>query len=160
MRFILIAIANIFFFQVSFSQNFASWNYQAECVDASINNVTKIKVTIFEKKSKVHIDLEKKMAIHAILIKGVVGGSNCTSQPPILHQKEIDSNKRYFLDFFGKKAFYNKYIVSVEVIDNKELIKNKIKQNNQHYAIVIVNKDLLRKDLTSDKIIKPITEGF
>lgn len=108
MRFI--SIPTIFFFQVSFSQNFASWNYQAECVDASISNAIKIKVTIFDKKSKVDIDLEKKMAVHAILIKGVVGGNNCTSQPPILNQKEIDSNKRYCLGFFGKKAFYNKYI--------------------------------------------------
>lgn len=46
------------------------------------------------------------------------------------------------------------------MVDSKELHKNKIKQNNQHFAIVVVNKDLLRKDLTSDKIIKPITEGF
>ena len=157
MKAILIILISSFFCQVSIAQNYASWNYQAECVDATISNATKVRITIFD---KVDINMFKKMAVHAVLVKGAVGGSSCINQPPILKQTDIDANNSYFKKLFGKNAYYYKFIISVEEIDSKNFDKNKIKQKDEHSAVVTINKDLLRKDLINDKIIKPVTDGF
>jgi hypothetical protein len=143
-----------------FTQDFASWNYQTECVDVSISKATKIKVTNFDKKSKTDIYFEKKLGLHAVLIKGVSGGKDCVSQPPLISQDEYESNKKYFKNLFGKKAFYNKYIIAVEEVEINELDKKKFKQTEKHIAIITIDKDLLRKDLINDKIIKSLTNGF
>lgn len=160
MKFILFSSLSIFFFQISLSQNFSSWNYQAECLDVSASNSTKIKVTNFDQKSKTDINLEKKMALHAILFKGIAGANNCISQPPLIKKEDLKINKRYFKILFGKKAYYNKYIISVEEIEHSGLDENNFKQSDKHSAIVVVDKDLLRKDLINDKIIKSLTNGF
>ena len=160
MKYIILVFLLSSISQITFSQKYASWNYQAECVDASIGSATKVKITNFDKKTITDIDREKKMALHAILVKGAIGGSNCISQPPLLQQSDIDENKSYFKALLGKKAYYNKYIISVEEVQSNELDKNKIKQRDEHSAIITVNKDLLRKDLTNDKIIKSLNQGF
>ena len=160
MKYIVFTLISSIFIQAAISQKFSSWNYQAECVDVSMNNATKIKVTNFDKNAKTDIDLEKKMALHAILFKGIAGGTNCVSQPPLVDKDVFENNNSYFKNLLGKKSNFNKYIISVEEIDSKELDKNKFKQTAEHSAIISINKDLLRKDLTNDKIIKSLNQGF
>jgi hypothetical protein len=160
MKLFLGLLFSTLFFQISFSQDFASWNYQTECVDVSMSKSTKIKVTNFDKKSKTDIDYEKKLGLHAVLIKGVSGGKDCVGQPPLINQDDYQNNKTYFKNLFGKKAYYNKYIIAVEDAEINELDKKKFKQRDEHSAIITIDKDLLRKDLINDKIIKSLTNGF
>ena len=160
MKFIYTLFFSALLFQESFAQDFTSWNYHTECVDVSMPKATKIKVTNFDKKSKTDIFFEKKLGLHAVLIKGVSGGRDCVSQPPLISKDEYESNKKYFKNLFGKKAFYNKYIVAVEEVEINDLDKKKFKQTEEHSAIITIDKDLLRKDLINDKIIKSLTNGF
>jgi hypothetical protein len=160
MKFIYTLFFSALLFQYSFAQDFSSWNYQTECVDVSMPKTTKIKVINFDKKSKTDIDYEKKLGLHALLIKGVSGGKDCVNQPPLINKNDYENNKNYFKNLFGKKAFYNKYISAVEEIELNELDKKKFKQTEEHSAIITIDKDLLRKDLINDKIIKSLTNGF
>jgi hypothetical protein len=160
MKFIYFLFVSTLLYQNIFSQNFASWNYQSECVDVTIPKAFKIKVTNFDKASKTDIDFEKKLGVHAVLIKGVSGGKDCVSQPPLINQDDYENNKKYFKNLFGKKAFYNKYIIAIEEVEINDLDKKKFKQTEHHSAVITIDKDLLRKDLINDKIIKSLTNGF
>jgi len=69
----ILFLLSFFFSKMVFSQDFASWNYQSQCVDVSMSKTTKIKVTNFDKKSKTDIDFEKKLGLHAISATSTYG---------------------------------------------------------------------------------------
>jgi len=153
----------ILLFSITFSslkaQNYTSWNYQVTCINSNSDKAISIRVTENSNRKKFDIEQLKKYAVHALLLKGVTG-SACTSQPALITDKEFVENKKYFDQFFSKKAVYSKYIIFVDDFQKEEFDKKEFKEKKLYSTVFSVDKEQLRRDLISGKIIKALNTGF
>lgn len=128
-----------------------NYSYQIECI--SIENDGYITLKIWNSKQGKNYKSEqaRKNAVHAILFSGVPPSTNsCITQKPMLADLKAQKNfERIEKDFFGKNGAWSKYTRMSET------------QNALHKVYqVTIAKNLLRKDLEDQKIIKPLNSGF
>ena len=136
-------------------------NYQVQCFNTSADDT--YTVDVYYQANKTYTDVEriKLSAVDGVLFRGLTGGKGCTAQKPLLIQSKADVNNTAFLKMlYGKNKGYDKYITLLqkgpqeltETYDKKQLFTN-------HYQVT-VNKELLRKDLITAGLLKPLNAGF
>lgn len=145
-----------------------SLNYEVKALEQGKQGTILFKVFSYGNTTRQAIDRAKMDALHAILFKGVPG-SNSTR--PLIDAATLESNKKYFVDFFGGASEINQY--SLGYIKIKEgshegpyrlfvsesgdgSIEDRLKVNNlvKVGVPVTVNLDELRRKLESDGIIR------
>jgi hypothetical protein len=136
-----------------------SENYQVQCVSTSTDASYKVEISFQSIEPNPNLELIKLNAIDAILFRGLTGGKDCITQKPMLtiNKSEAKTNS-FFKDLYGKKSAYNKYVSAAEKT-NDQLLQEKNRLYN-HVCIVSINKDLLRKDLITANLLKPLNAGF
>jgi hypothetical protein len=136
-----------------------SENYQVQCVSTSTDALYKVEISFQSNQNKINLEMIKLNAIDAVLFRGLTGGKDCITQKPMLtiNKSEAKTNS-FFKELYGNKSAYNKYISAVEKT-NDQLLQEKNRLYN-HVYIVSVNKDLLRKDLITANLLKPLNAGF
>ena len=114
-------------------------------------------------RSFIAINQAKKNAVHGVIFKGFVGGSEgCTSQKPIARNTNLEQEKKtFFKEFFSDGGKYMKFVSLTA--DGSVAASDRLKIARKEYKIgvvVSVRKDELRKDLESAGIIKTLSSGF
>ncbi len=101
-----------------------------------------------EKKKEATLEIAKKCALHGCLFKGFV--VDRISQKPILSSPSIEQEyQEYFIKLFNEQ--FNNYVNCTHPI---QIVK--IGKQYRVKAVVVVAKDLLRKDLENVGIIKKL----
>ena len=132
--------------------------YQLECV--SLENSGSVTIKIWNtKKGKKYAPLQaREDAIDAILYSGVPGSNGCVAQKPLLSTTEsIDAFKKIETAFFTKKGAWSSYTRDASTTNT---IPERIGDKSWKVYQVSVSKDLLRKYLEEQKIIRALNSGF
>jgi len=132
--------------------------YQLECISVEISGSISIKIWN-TKKGKNYSQLQsRKDAVHALLFSGVTGHNGCISQKPLLSTpKSIEAFKKIDNAFFSKNGDWGKYTREASVAS---ILPQQIGDKKWKVYQVSVSKDLLRKYLEEQKIIKSLNSGF
>lgn len=129
--------------------------YNIECIGIENGGYVKLKLLNYIKPTKYKILEASKDAIKAILFSGF-SSTNCQTQNPLLKETvEIDNFKKIENDFFSTKGKWKTFVRNSLDIYNIKSEKSTIKEFE-----IMVNKDLLRKYLEEQKIIKSLNNGF
>jgi len=155
-KFILLFFSLIILSLPTYAQN--QFAYQVECI--SVENSGSVKIKIWNtKKAKKYSQLQaRKDAVHAILFSGVSGSNGCVTQKPLLSTPEsIEAFKKIENYFFSKNGEYGKYTREASVAAT---LPQQIGDKKWKVYQVSISKDLLRKYLEEQKIIKSLNSGF
>jgi hypothetical protein len=155
-KFILLFFSLTILILQSFAQR--QFAYQVECI--SVENSGSVSVKIWNtKKGKKYSQLQaRKDAVHAILFSGVPGNNGCITQKPILSTPEsIEAFKKIENDFFSKNGEWSKFTREASI---STTLPQQIEDKKWKVYQVSISKDLLRKYLEEQKIIKSLTNGF
>ena len=129
--------------------------YNIECVSIENEGYVKLKLLNYVKPTKFKVEDASKDAIKAILYSGY-SSTKCPTQKPLLKETtDIDNFKKIEKDFFSKNGKWKTFIRNSLDVDNIKTEKTTIKE-----FVIMVNKDLLRKYLEEQKIIKSLNTGF
>jgi hypothetical protein len=129
--------------------------YSIECISVENEGFVKLKLLNYVKPTKFKIEDASKDAIKALLYSGY-SSTNCPTQKPLLKETtDIDNFKKIEKDFFSKNGKWKTFIRNSLDVDNIKTEKTTIKEFE-----IIVNKELLRKYLEEQKIIKSLNTGF
>jgi len=140
----------------SFAQK--QYAYQIECVSVENNGSVTIKIWNTKLGKKYTQKQARKDAIDAILYSGVPGNNGCITQKPILTTQEtIDNFSKLENNFFSKNGKWSDYTREATISTN---IPENIGDKSWKVYTVSVSKDLLRKYLEEQKIIKSLNSGF
>lgn len=138
-----------------------SENYQVQC--DKISNEATYSVAISYQSNNDFADIEtiKQNAIDGILFRGITGNNECVAQKPTLDKAKSEiSNTSFYKQLYGDSKSYNKYITNISKVKDEVLETIKNKKLYQHSYRVNVNKELLRKDLITAGLLKPLNSGF
>ncbi len=129
--------------------------YSIECISVENEGFVKLKLLNYVKPTKFKIEEACKDAIKALLYSGY-SSTNCTTQKPLLKETtDIDNFKKIEKIFFLKNGKWKTFIRNSLDVDNIKTEKTTIKEFE-----IMVNKELLRKYLEEQKIIKSLNTGF
>lgn len=145
-----------------------SLNYEVKALEQGKQGTVMFKVFSYGNTARQAIDRAKMDAMHAVLFKGIPGSN---SVRPLVDLATLESNKKYFVDFFGGANEINQY--SLGYIKIKEgshegpyrlyisessdgSITDRLSVNNMVKVglPVVVNLDELRRKLEQDGIIR------
>ncbi|UAM99725.1 hypothetical protein K8354_07940 [Polaribacter litorisediminis] len=155
-KFILLFFSLIILSFTTYAQK--QFAYLVECV--SVENSGSITIKIWNtKKGKRYSQIQaRKDAIDAILYSGVPGKNGCIAQKPLLSaQKSIDAFRKVENDFFSKKGVWSKYTREANMAN---VVIQQTGNKKWKVYEVSISKDLLRKYLEEQKIIKSLNNGF
>ncbi|MCX8490602.1 MAG: hypothetical protein ORN54_06000 [Cyclobacteriaceae bacterium] len=148
---------------VLFGLIFQSFNininfYQIECISIENDGYITLKIWDSKQGKNYKADQARKDAIHAILFSGVPPTNSCATQKPILTDSESQNNfEKIQSEFFGKNGAWTKY---TRMAETQYALPQSIGKKNWKVYQVAVAKNLLRKDLEDQKIIKSLNSGF
>ncbi|MEC4051128.1 hypothetical protein OX284_016960 [Flavobacterium sp. SUN046] len=129
--------------------------YSIECISVENEGFVRLKLLNYVKPTKFKVEEASKDAIKALLYSGY-SSTNCPTQRPLLKETtDIDNFKKIEKDFFSKNGKWKTFIRNSLDVDNVKTEKITIKEFE-----IMVNKDLLRKYLEEQKIIKSLNTGF
>lgn len=151
---IFIAITSILLVSFSVKQG----SYQTECVTIETDGYITMKIWDIQKGAGYKPEQAQKDAIHSILFSGISGVKGCSTQPPILNrtedQTEFKKNEKKFFSKNGKWAQFTRSSATETTLPANLGAKNwKVYQ-------VSISKNILRKYLEEQKIIKSLNNGF
>lgn len=139
-----------------------AFRYEVFCEGVGVAGTSLIKIYSYASKPKLEKDVAKRNAIHAIIFKGYIGTSGCSTQKPLARDSSVEiKHKDYFDVFFKEGGEYLKYVNltndgSIGSGDIQKIGKKQYKIG----VVVSVSKDELRKKLEEDGIIKGLSHGF
>jgi hypothetical protein len=138
-----------------------NWRYEIEGQAEGKDGSYVVKVWSYSKKKDVAIEQAKKNAVHGIIFQGFTGAGKVSSQPPIARTPGLEIEKAdFFKTFFADNGPYMKY---VSVTNDGSIDPNDRLKVGKEYKIgvlVSVKKDLLKKDLQAQGIIKAMGAGL
>lgn len=136
-------------------------NYQVQCFNTSADATYTVDVYYQANNKSTDLDRIKLSAVDGVLFRGLTGGKGCTAQKPLLIQSKASvSNTAFFKMLYGKKKSYDKYITLLQQGPQELIETNGKKQLFTNHYQVTVNKELLRKDLIAEGLLKPLNSGF
>jgi len=155
-KFILLFFSLIMLSLPTYAQK--QFAYQVECISVEISGSVTIKIWNTKKGKKYSQLQARKDAVHAILFSGVPSSNGCITKKPILSSPEsIEAFKKIENDFFSKNGEWSKYTREASVAAT---LPQQIGDKEWKVYQVSVSKDLLRKYLEEQKIIKSLNTGF
>lgn len=143
---------------VGFSFAQKQFAYQVECVSVEHNGFITIKIWNTKLGKRYKQEQARKDAIHAFLFSGVPANNGCIAQKPMLSNAEsIENFKNIEKDFFAKNGIWSNYTREATI---ENALPDNIGDKSWKVYQVSVSKDLLRKYLEDQKIIKSLNSGF
>ncbi len=138
------------------------FRYEIECAGISAPGTKLVRVWTYSKKPKIAVAQARKNAVHGIIFKGYTANSNgCTSQKPLARDPELEIKQADFFDsFFDSDGRYQKFVVATD--DERGGTQEVVKVDREYKigVIVLVQSDMLRKDLENAGVIKSLNSGF
>lgn len=161
-----VIIACLLFTQFSIAQKkedrrTLEWKYEVECAGIAPEGYYMVKVFTYSTNRKLDMEQAKKNAVHGVLFKGYAGNTSngCATVRPICMNSNIEFEKKEFFDtFFANGGKFMKFVTEsndAEAAGDRAKVGKLFKVG----VIVMVAKDLLRKDLEAAGIINGL-KGF
>ena len=139
------------------AQKSENMRYEIECADNGTQGTYLVKVWVYTKDTNFSYEMLKKYAVHGVIFKGYTGKNGCQGQKPISQTPDLEKeNSSFFHHFFNKDKAYVKYATEVD----GSIERVKIGTEYKYGAIIVVSKDVLRKDLEQAGIIRGLSDGF
>ncbi|MEG1622665.1 MAG: hypothetical protein RR330_04760 [Alistipes sp.] len=135
------------------------FRYDIEYVKPSADGMCLVKIWSYSKKSRIAAEQCRKNAVHGIIFKGyaAVDGS-LTAQRPLVKDPTVYNQKADFFEmFFSDGGNYGQY---VSATTDSCLEVRKVGKQYKVGVVVTVSKDMLRKYLESEGIVRSLTSGF
>lgn len=144
----------------------AQWEYEIEpAVGQAQQGSCIVKVWTYARNIDKAKQQAAKNAVHGIIFKGYAAstnGSRIPAQRPLVPDAATEAaNAEYFSQFFADGGVYMRYVTLVN--NGTPRAGDLIKVSKKQYKVgivVSVQKDLLRKELESQGIIKALNSGF
>ena len=135
------------------------FRYDVEYARPAGDGVTQIKVWSYSKKSRVAAEQSRKNAVHAVIFKGYAAGDgSMTSQRPLVKDPNVQKDREaFFEEFFSDGGNYRQYVSAIT--DGSQEVA-KVGKQYKVGVVVTVQKDLLRKYLESQGIVRSLSSGF
>ena len=144
----------VLLFLSSFSEKNKS-DYRVECQSYSEGFQT-INIWNLSQKRKYKVESASKDAVHAFLFSGTESSKTCNLTKPLLYSEQEKENFKTI-----EKSFFKfKYLEFVRMSSINSEIVAKINGVKFKIYSVSVSKDLLRKYIEEQKIIKSLNNGF
>ena len=138
-----------------------SENYQIQCDKTTDESSYSVTINYESNNNLIDIETVKQNAIDGILFRGITGNNECVAQKAILDKPKSEiSNTIFYKQLYGNNKNYNKYITNISKVKDNLLETIKDKKLYKHIYRVDINKELLRKDLITQGLLKPLTSGF
>ncbi|BDS13176.1 hypothetical protein [Aureispira anguillae] len=137
------------------------WRYEIMCAGVGAQGTYLVKVWSYSRKPVVALEQAKKNAVHGVIFKGFMG-QGCSAQKPLVRNSNLETEKaEFFKRFFKDGGEYMKFVTAsneghISAGDVTKISKREYKVG----VIVSVQKDLLRKKLEAEGIIKGLAAGF
>jgi len=136
----------------------AQSSYQYECVSFGNDGYVTIKIWNPKKGSSYKFEQSRKDAIYVVLFSGIPSNNGCILQKPLLQkQEEQEKFKKLEKEFFKKNGIWTKFTGTAET---ESALPENLGSKNLKVFQVSVAKDLLRKYLEENNIVKPLNAGF
>lgn len=156
---IKIAVLGIVLGATSCASNAAVWRYETEAVSTGSQGSYLVKVWSYSSQPNLAIEQAKKNAVHSIIFRGFTGKQGVAGQKPLANINDEQIHKEYFDNFF-KNGLYNNFVSlsgdGVVKAEDRLRVGNEYKMG----VVVSVNVQLLRKELETQGIIKPLGGGM
>ena len=134
------------------------FRYQVECCSVDVTGLISIRIWRSTRFKRYSYRQASRDAVHAILFSGVSGKNGCVTQKPLLSTpKSLDAFKKIENDFFSKNGEWSKYTREASVATT---LPQQIGDKKWKVYKVSISKDLLRKYLEEQKVIKTLNSGF
>jgi hypothetical protein len=144
-------------------QDTKNWRYEIEGIGEGKEGTYLVKVWSYNKKDKIAVEQAKKNAVHGIVFQGFTGSGKVSSQPPLVTDPDIKIAKADFFDAFFKDNNKDGYMKYVSLSNDGSISPDDILKVGKEYkigVIVSIRKDLLKKDLKTEGIVKSLDSGF
>jgi hypothetical protein len=158
---IFLTTLNVIYSQKKEDKRTMEWKYEIECAGVAPEGFYMVKAFTYSDKKKLNMEQAKKNAVHGVLFKGFAGntGIGCATVKPLCTNPNIEYEKREFFDtFFADGGKYMKYVNESNEAE-ASTDRAKIGKLYKIGIVIMVSKDLLRKDLESAGIIRSL-KGF
>lgn len=109
-----------------------------------------------DKPDKGADDNLRKAAVHGVIFKGLAPANDSPAQRPLAKPSAETDNPEFFGKFFGN-GDCNNY---VSIISSSKRVEKVEKKLYRIRAVVSVSKDLLRKELEKNKIVRSFSDIF
>lgn len=133
------------------------WRYSLESTFTSKSGSKAFKIWSYSPNVAYGLELAKRNAVHGVIFKGIQGSPDrrVEGQMALLRSGSAESqNQAYFNDFFANGGPYLKF-VSQASDDAPEIVRVS-KKEYKIGIVVVVNSELLRKQLEEDGIIRKL----
>lgn len=142
---------------VAADQNVFDWRYDVICNGSGGSGTSYLlDVSVYVPDARLGLEMAKKSAIHAVLLKGITGNNTgCETKNPLAENADVE-HSQYINDFFFNQVMYSKFAtVPTSVPTSVEALDKKGKSLRMNYT-VSVNIDNLRSQLEKDGIIQSL----
>jgi hypothetical protein len=133
------------------------WRYSIESTFTSKSGSKAFKIWSYSPNVEYGLELAKRNAVHGVIFKGIPGSPDkrVEGQMALLRSSSAESqNLAYFNNFFANGGPYLKF-VSQGSDDAPEIVRVS-KKELKIGIVVVVNSELLRKQLEEDGIIRKL----
>ncbi len=153
-RSILLLVFNFVLFSTAYSQN----TYKFECVSVGNDGFVTLKIWNTKKGGNYKFEHACKDAIKAVLYSGVPYNKGCITQKPILQNQEEQAKfHKIEKKFFSRNGAWSTYTLTSQ---SEIAVSGNFGLKNWKAYQISVSKDLLRKFLEDNNIIKRLNDGF
>lgn len=134
-------------------------NYEVECMGTGMDGTQLIKVWGFGKKPDKAVYQAKKNAVHAVIFKGINGGSpGCMTRPLITQPGAEVQHSDFFETFFTDGGHYLNFVSQT---GDGSLDRIKVSKKQYKVGVVVsVRHSALRNELETAGIIRQLGGGF
>ncbi len=132
--------------------------YSCVFINVAVSGTKNIKVSGIGKKKEQAVEKATMNAIHAVIFKGIAGGTNGQPTPPLYPSASPSAEHLQYFDDFFNNGDYKQF--STQVGDPASKDMSEVKGGIKVKVDVQVMYDALRKKLTQDGIIQGVADAL
>lgn len=130
------------------------YNYEVECMGTEMDGTQMVKAYGKGKTKNDAIAQAKKIAIEAVIFKGVRLGQGCLQQPLVANQNARNKNQAYFNKFFTDKSTYETFISMGDSPERYIEVKKETSREKVYAVTMTVKMNQLKDELVKKGLIE------
>ena len=153
-KFLSLFFALTMFAQVHAIGPYTIPDYSLEAAGTGVQGTYLVRVWVMTRMKSVDDVDFKKAAVHGVIFRGIPGAGSAPSQHPFTQAADEQQKREYYDKFFSST-----FLQFAEVVP-ASYAREKVGKGYRIGAVVLVQKDDLRRELEKAGVIKPLASGF
>ncbi len=133
-------------------------SYSCVFINVAVSGTKNIKVSGIGKKKEQAVEKATMNAIHAVIFKGIAGGTNGQPTPPLYPSSSPSAEHQQYFDDFFNNGDYKQFTAQVADPASKDM--SEVKGGIKVKVDIQVMYDALRKKLVQDGIIQGVADAL